>query len=147
MESIFGFPRHRVARVTKFQPKFLPMLSYRLPLVSEHPCSLEHLSSLYVYSNLAKHQLVGDTEAPLLAIIPILSHDAAGAQRQQGDQQYFAVNPPYYIPVALPALDTIEIELKTDWGAPFPFSNDTIGKVCSRLHFRRRNSGPTRLFL
>ena len=48
--------------------------TYTLPLESTKRCTLEILSSIFVYSNLVRYQMVGDTEAPLLGIVPISRH-------------------------------------------------------------------------
>lgn len=94
---------------------------------------LDYVSSMYVYSDLIKYQLVGDTEAPLLGIVP-LTNEGSGAQ------EYYSFNPPYYIPLAKSYFDTIEIQINTDWGDPFPFTDLQNGKVACRLHFRRKPS-------
>ena len=113
---------------------------YELPLESTRPCSLEHLNCMYVYSDIAKSQLVGDTEGQLLGIVPIQA-EAEDVPRPGGSTVYYSFNPPYYIPLAKNEFETIDIELKTDWGADFPFAADANNRICCRLDFRKRGTG------
>ena len=147
MENILGF--NADGPPTKEEgDKRLPTskFTFTLPLVSARPCNFEILSSMFVYCNLAKYQMVGDTEAPLLGIVPLSNNPA-----NVSSLQYYAFNPPYYIPLIRGHFDTIEIQLNTDFGTPCPFSDDeeakaAISKVLVRLAFRKRiGSGPTAL--
>ena len=113
---------------------------YQLPLASSRPCSLEHLNCMYVYSDIAKSQLVGDTEGQLLGIVPIQA-EAEDVPRPGGSTVYYSFNPPYYIPLARTEFETIDIELKTDWGADFPFAADANNRICCRLDFRKKGGG------
>ena len=63
---------------------------------------------MYVYSSLAEYQIVGDTVAPLLEIVPIqpllpLSSKAAPVSAEQDwrhdDQQFYSFNPTFYMPI------------------------------------------------
>ena len=111
--------------------------SSNLPHRGERAPRFEHLSSIYVYSSLVKHQMVGNTEAPLLGIVPI-GH-SKNASTNQGDQEYYAFNPLVYMPIADNRVQRIKIELKTDWGTPFPFTPNPSHKVVCRVHYRRRD--------
>ena len=131
MQTIFGF----APSLERNQ-----LISYELPISSTRHCSLEHISSMYIYSNIAKYQLVGDTEAPLLGIVPV-RRLSSSIETNPGEQQYYSFSPPCYIPISKTAsLDTIEIQINTDWGAPFPFANEGNSKVCCRLDFRKRRA-------
>ena len=134
LRDIFGF---RTKCVMKREQK--PVL-YIYPLsdaVSDRPASLEYVTSMYVYSSLVKHQLVGNTEAPLLGIVPIQNRCSNPAG--EGIQEYYAFNPPVYVPLWQATFRDVRIELKTDWGEPFPFLTSPSQKVATRLHFRRRD--------
>ena len=113
---------------------------YQLPIESTRPCSLEHLNCMYVYSDIAKSQLVGDTEGQLLGIVPIQA-EPEDVPRPGGSTVYYSFNPPYYIPLAKTEFETIDIELKTDWGADFPFATDANNRICCRLDFRKKGAG------
>jgi hypothetical protein len=87
---------------------------------------LDDFNLMYVYSDIASDQPVGDTEVPLLGVLPV--------QGLFPEQSYWACNPAFYVPVAKKYVDTVEIQLNTDDGRLVPF---TEGKVLVRLHFRR----------
>ena len=150
MESIFPLTLtySSAALFTSTEVNAPPLFSYKLPLESQRPCSLEYLSSLYVYSDLARYQLIGDTQAPLLGIVPIQGSDDDN-RYFSGDQQYYAFNPAYYIPLVRNSFDIIELEFKTDWDHPFPFADDANSRVVCRLNFRKRKNTSTggRIFL
>ena len=110
---------------------------FPLTAVSDKPSSLEYVTSMYVYSSLVKHQLVGNTEAPLLGIVPI--QNGSSNPVGEGIQEYYSFNPPVYVPMAQSSFRDVRIELKTDWGDPFPFLASPTQKVATRLHFRRRD--------
>ena len=82
-------------------------------------------SIVFVYSDVAKHQYVGNNMAPLLRIVPV--------DRQSGEHIYRIFDKPYYLPVTRQCIDTIEINLKTDFGDKLIFEN---GKVLVKLHFK-----------
>lgn len=113
---------------------------YSFPLQPTHPSTLENLSSIYVYSDLARYQLIGDTSAQLLAIIPLQGKRENDENQDRDTHVYYAVNPPYYMPVAKEEFNTVEIQLNTDWGQAFPFFENPNNRVICRLDFRRRNS-------
>jgi len=147
LETIFAFPESHLRQNN--DTAYPSLISYRLPLQSSRHSALELLSSMYVYSSLAEYQIVGDTVAPLLGIVPIqplltsASKASASSAEQDwhpDDQQFYSFNPPYYIPLKISRFKTIEVQLNTDWGAPFPFSDDPNNRVCCRLHFRKRKS-------
>ena len=88
---------------------------------------LNTISSIYIYTDIIKYQFVGDVKVPLLGVLPVQGLD--------GEQQYWSFNPPYYIPVAMSTLSSVNIHLADDKGDEIPFFGD--GKVVARLHFRR----------
>ena len=92
-----------------------------------HQANLENLSTMYIYCDVIKYQIVGDTQAPLLATLPV--------QGAPTEQIYWGFNPPYYIPVNQKTITSIEIKICTDTGEVIPF--DITGRVVCNLHFRR----------
>lgn len=147
METLFYFPRSHTSK-SAYEGRSLtrpPAHTYTLPLTSTHEAELEHLSSLYVYSDIAQHQLIGNTSAQILSIIPIESTENENHER--GKQQFYTVNPPYYMPVPKPIIDAINIEIRTDFALPFPFAETGNSKVRCRLHFRKRESTNNRFLL
>ena len=88
---------------------------------------------MYVYSDVIERQPVGDTDAPLLGIVPV--GDAA-----PGHRVHYPFNPLSYLPVSQCYIKHIHIELATETGDPVPFASASDNVVCC-LRFRRRASG------
>ena len=88
---------------------------------------------MYVYSDVIERQPVGDSDAPLLGIVPV--GDAA-----PGSRQHYPFNPLIYLPVSQAYIRNIHITLATENGDPVPFAavSDNV-VVC--LRFRRKPSG------
>lgn len=82
--------------------------------------------SVYVYADILEHQLVGDSTVPLLRIV-----DASGEHGATISRIY---ENPRYIPVQKKHFDSVEIDLRSDTGAPVQFE---YGKVVVTLHFRK----------
>jgi hypothetical protein len=89
------------------------------------------LDSIYVYSDIVENQFVGDTEAPLLGIVPI--------QKRTDDKQFFTFNPPLYLPVNKSHFSEVKILLRTSKKEKLPFPIFTPNVVCT-LRFRRHKS-------
>lgn len=89
-------------------------------------------SQMYVYCDLADHQLVGDTVAPLLRIVNIDTFNSP-----YGTTLTVHFHDPHYVPVLKSAFDTVEIDLRDDKGRQLPFR---FGNSCMKLHFRRATS-------
>ena len=101
-----------------FEAKFLP--NYQTT----------NTNSLYVYSSIVDHVVVGDTVAPLLRVI-CPDNDRLG---QTVSEKYIK---PFYHPVHSNYIDTVEVEIRTTSGALFPFLSST--PVVLTLHFKPRN--------
>ena len=89
---------------------------------------LDVVNSFYVYSDIAKYQAVGDTEAPLLGIVPV--------QGEPGNRLYWSFNPLCYLPVNRSYISEIEILLCTEDGERVLFASASDNVVCS-LRFRK----------
>ena len=88
--------------------------------------------SLYIYSSVVDHQLVGDTVAPLLRVV-CPAGDKIG---QKVSEKYIK---PYYLPVNSSYMDHIDIQIRTTNGSYYPFlSGDP---VVITLHFKPKNHG------
>ena len=85
--------------------------------------------SLYIYSSIVDHQLVGDVVAPLLRVV------CPDAERlgQTVSEKYIRPN---YLPVNSNYIDTIDVQIRTTSGHLFPFLSGT--PVVLSLHFRPR---------
>jgi len=83
-------------------------------------------SSIYVYCNVLEHIPVGDTKAPLLRIVHLSG--------KSGDNVHVTYEKPLYVPLQQKSFDSIEIDLRSDFGNSIPFQ---YGKAIVTLHFRR----------
>ena len=83
------------------------------------------LYSLYVYTDLVEEQVIGDTRAPLLRIVPV--------EGKHGDFVTKTYERPQYVPVEKTLIDSIQIDLRDDIGHKIHFEG---GKVVITLHFR-----------
>lgn len=98
------------------------------PGLAPHPPDMRAgVVSLYVYSDLVEHTIVGNTVAPLLRAVAI--------QSNFGDIVDKIFQMPHYVPVLKKDFDTIEIEIKTDQNRVVDIQ---FGKTIVKLHFRRR---------
>ena len=95
---------------------------------SQEASRLENPTSMYIYSDICEYQLVGDSQAPLLGILPI--------DGQHKQQRYWSFVPPYYIGVTKSYLSEIELRICTDTGDLVPFTSDSA--VVVRIHFRKK---------
>ena len=100
---------------------------------SEEAKFMPHLEgnahSLYIYSSIVDHQIVGDTAAPLLRVV-CPDADKLG---QTVSEKYIK---PYYLPINTSYIDTIDIQIRTTTGHLFPFISGS--PVVVSLHFRQR---------
>ncbi|KAF0151799.1 MAG: hypothetical protein FD188_3435 [Ignavibacteria bacterium] len=87
---------------------------------------------MYIYCDVIKYQIVGDSQAPLIATMPI-----HGSRNQKC---FWEFNPPYYFPVNKKSITSIEMKFCTEKAEPFPFDPNNSWVVV-RLHFRRQR-GP-----
>ncbi|GFQ98090.1 uncharacterized protein TNCT_285681 [Trichonephila clavata] len=96
--------------------------------ISDYPLELDGgITEIYVYSDIIESHFVGDTIAPLLRIIPVMS--------TKEDQIVLNYQRPLYFPLRKNYIDCIEIELKSSSGDGIIF---TSGKTLLVLSFRRR---------
>lgn len=96
--------------------------------VSERQCDItEGFTSLYVYSDIIKPQIVGDVHARLLRIVPV-------SQRNRVLNQVEYFQHVQYYPVAENGAETIQILIRRDDGRPVSFQS---GKSNTILHFKK----------
>lgn len=105
----------------------ISLCEYFLYDTGAHEPYLDDNTTIYVYSDLIEYQLVGNTQVPLMGVLPI--------QGDHGKQLYWNFNPPYYIPVCRAHVADIEIQLCTATGKILEILD---GDVICRLHFRKR---------
>ena len=83
---------------------------------------------LYVYSSITDYVRIGDTEAPLLAVIPFSVSSRCHILKEAVFKNQM------YIPVRYPNISQIDIEIHDDAGALVPFVTEAVTSL--RLHYR-----------
>ena len=87
------------------------------------------IDALYVYCDLCEPQIVGDTQEPLLRIVPV--------HGKHGEIISRVFVGPHYTNVLRKEFSTVEITIKTDADRPIPFE---YGKCIVKLHLRKKRS-------
>lgn len=97
--------------------------------VGKHEASITaHFPSLYVYTPMIDYVGVGDTHAPLFAVVPI--------RGKIGEIVYERFEKPIYVKLNHNYIAEMEISIKDDTGVDVQFG---AGKTILILHFRRRS--------
>jgi len=98
----------------------------RYPRLSKYPADLRgRVHSVYVYCDVLEHVPVGNTKAPLLRIVDTDDKSIGNIHR--------VFNPLLYVPLQKKTFNTIDIDMRTDFGATVPFLS---GKSFVVLAFR-----------
>ena len=84
---------------------------------------------LYLYSNISDYVRVGNTEAPLLAVIPFQSTNTCG------DLVEKSFNVPMYVHVSRDFISQIDIYIYDGSGELVPFTDQAVTSI--RLHYRK----------
>ena len=87
---------------------------------------LNTINGLYIYTDIAEYQIVGDESAPLLCVT------STSGSSDIIDKIY---DSPHYVKVARNNIETIEIDIRSEFGKPIQFKN---GQVVIKLHFRKK---------
>ncbi len=95
---------------------------------SPYVADLSPMSTIYVYCDIVEPQIVRDTNAQLLKIIPV--------EGRFGDVIAKTFTNIQYVPIQTTSFENIEILLRNDTGDAVPFER---GKVVNTLHFRQRS--------
>lgn len=85
-------------------------------------------TSFFVYCNIVQPQFVGNSLKQLLRTVPV----ATGALGNTIHKEFIT---PHYIGVLANDFDTLEIEIRNDFGKLVDFQ---FGKIIAKLHFRRK---------
>ena len=116
LRDIFAFDQNKYAGKGIFRASDIFSLTRRI-------------NYLYVYSSIGNFVRIGNTEAPLLAIIPF----NADARRNLLVEKTFKM--PIYVPVIQEHISQINIEIHDGAGELIPFASDAVTSIC--LHFRQ----------
>ena len=87
--------------------------------------------TIFVYCDIIKSQIVGDTSAQLLRFVEIPNN------LNYGDQVHLVFDKIQYLPLVTNQFESIEIDIKDDSGINIPFNH---AKNVIVLHFRKRNN-------
>lgn len=100
-------------------------------VVGNHPASLARAipDQLFVYSNLCEPSIVGDTHASLLRIVNINAK-----KFNFGSTIVKTFAPIHYVPLLNNRFQTIDIDIRDQFGKPIPFE---FGTLTVALHFKR----------
>ena len=131
--EVLGLPSKKVAERDYNDPTFgdrarLARLC-ELELSGKRKPKLDVTHSMYVYSDIVEPQSVGDSEAPLLGIVPV-------GEGSPGHRVHFSFDPPVPVPVAKPFIKTINIKLATERGERVPFAAASDTFACGLRFFR-----------
>ncbi len=111
-------------------------------ITSDYPVDLlAGITSLFVYIDIISYQVVGDIEAPLLAVLPYdvkLTKDKK--LNLDRPTKYYSRNLLDYKDLITGAIHTIRTEIRTDTGQLVPFANSSGGRTLLKLHFRPKPS-------
>ena len=121
LARMLGFPMDHLTNVGKDAKDRLKIKSSLLPSLGTE------LFNLYIYSNIVKETLVGDTLVPLLRTIPVMG--------ENGDYISKTFETPHYLPLARDFFQNIEIKITDDIGQNVQFK---FGKTIIKLYFRRK---------
>jgi len=88
--------------------------------------SLDVINSIYVYSSIVEHNLVGNVEVPLLTVVPV--------EGTHGTQVTYTPLRPEYKTVSQDYINDIEMQLNRSNGKEIPFIRGVVRVV---LHFKR----------
>ena len=134
--GLLGLPNKRVAYrdyTAISAERGRPASLYAVELTGSRKPGLDVLHSMFVYSDVIERQPVGDSDAPLLGIVPVGSV-------APGHRVHYAFNPLLYLPVSQCYIRNINIQLATETGDPVPFASASDNFICC-LRFRRRPIG------
>jgi hypothetical protein len=113
-------------------PRYITLLSTQKKMFivpAEKQLDLEQgLYALYIYCDIISHQIVGDTLAPLLKVVPVEGSHGANVMKEYITPQYMAVFTNQF--------SNINISIRDDSGEKIPFER---GRVTATLHFRRQS--------
>ena len=88
------------------------------------------MTSLFIYSDIVEHSIVGNAFAQLLKCVPITS------KTDFGEVINIRYNDPDFIPLQSLNFDIIEIDIKDDTGSSVPFET---GRVLIKLLFKKED--------
>jgi hypothetical protein len=125
---------HRtLARILGFEKRIIgPVIrtgKNRRTFVADHPVCLKTHFHMFVYTDFIQPNLVGDTEAPLLAVIPL------DQGKEWGETSFQPILNPQYCPINKSCISEIGVKLMSGLGEFIKFQS---GQSMLKLHIRKR---------
>lgn len=96
---------------------------------TSHFSLIRRINYLYVYSSISEYVRIGNTEAPLLAVIPFSVTNSCDILKEKSYKN------PMYIPLRHSIMSQINIAIHDDAGALVPFVSGAVTSL--RLHYRQ----------
>ena len=93
---------------------------------------LEFVDDMYIYTDLTEYQIIGDQQAPILRIIPVVAETL-------GRRQYWGASSLEYLSVNKNYISTIRVIVCNVKGEKLRFLSDAPNFICT-LRFRRKRS-------
>ena len=103
--------------------------AFRVETYNADPAILLDLRSVFVYCDLFDYQIVGDTKAQLMGVVPVVT--------KVGERTHWTFSPPYYSRVIKNSFKTVKIWLTDHCGEEVRFY-DNSDFIVARLHFKRK---------
>ena len=86
-------------------------------------------SAIFIYTDICESYITGDIQSPLLRIVPLNTESYI-----YGSVKHKSFSSPKYIPLLHNSLQTIEIDIRDEFGKSIPFE---YGTLTVTLHFKR----------
>lgn len=120
--KILGFPTTTSERL---------VIKPRGRYIGERPASLTNAipNSMFVYSDICTSYITGDVQTPLLRVVPVEYDNSV-----YGSSRIKSFSAARYIPLVRNNIQTIEIDIRDEYGRLVPFEHGTL---TATLHFKR----------
>lgn len=120
-----------LSHILGFEDKMYDVPQNEKKCVALKPASLISAlpSVMFIYTDICESYITGDVQTPLLRIVPLDIESYV-----YGSIKYRSFSTPKYIPLLYNSLQTIEIDIRDEFGKPIPFE---CGTLTVTLHFKR----------
>ncbi len=126
---------HRIPEVTYLKVEN-PVLALDGWVQGDYPSDIHRLHTILLYTDIIEHQIVGDTTAPLLRVIPLASKlkDNELSTTENSQTTHMFTEPLQFKKIQVYAFHSIHIALYGENGLLIPF--DDVGRTSLTLLFR-----------
>lgn len=100
--------------------------------IGQRPANLTNgiPNMLFVYTDICEPYITGDVQTPLLRVVPCNIAD----NYSYGSVKIRSFSPPRYVPLLRSSFQTIDIDIRDEFGEPIPFDHGTLTVT---LQFKR----------